>query len=239
MAGMLNRTPFTARGRLIVDPTVGTKVGLITFTPLPPGLAASLNGGGTLSDSLAVPISRCFVGAKPVRPQDFVEPLRILGREFWSDRLTEIDGYGKISQSERAWVDHGTLVSDQLLVGDFVLPESIKTKSFSSETLEIAAPDTIRSLGECTFATTEEEEIHVRFSHFYRALHPDRTLFRQNNRRKYLLCFDSWSEVRGKSIHYQTKSLIGNLDSTPAGRGRRRDRKPPGKRPGPETSSLS
>ena len=178
------------------------------------------------------------MGAKPVRPQDFVEPLRILGREFWSDRLTEIDGYGVISQSERAWIDHGTLVSDQLLVGDFELPE-IKTKSFSSETLEIAAPDTIRSTGDCTFATTEEEEVHVRFSHFYRALHPDRTLFRENNRRKYLLCFDSWSEVRQNAIHYQTKSLIGNLDPAPAGRGGPPHRKSPGQLSGPETSSLS
>ncbi len=238
VAGTLNRTHFTAHGRLAVNPTVGTKAGRITFTPLPRGLAASPNGAGTLADSLSVPIGRCFVGAKPVRPQNFVEPLRILGREFWSDRLTEIEGCGTISQSERAWVDHGTLVSDQLLVGDFELPE-IATKSFSSEVLEIAAPDTMRSTGECTFATTDGKEIRVRFSHFYRALHSDRTLFRENDRRKYLLCFDSWSEVRRNVITYRTKSLIGDLDSPPAGRGGRPHRKSPGKNPGSETSGPS
>ena len=35
VTGTLNRTHFTASGRLAVDPTVGTKVGHITFKPLP------------------------------------------------------------------------------------------------------------------------------------------------------------------------------------------------------------
>jgi len=212
VAGTLNGTEFTAKGRLRVDPAVGVKQGSITFTPLPRGLAASPNGGGSIADSICVPVSRCFVGAKPVRPRNFLEPLRLLGEEFLSNRLTRIEGHGAIAQTERSRLSGGTLYSSQLLLGDFDLPE-IRTKSFSTEVLEVSAPDTMMSTGECTLQTPTGRELQVQFSHVYRALAPDRGLFRAHHGGRYVLCFDSSSEVRGRVITYRTKSVIGTLES--------------------------
>ncbi len=224
VVGTLNNTPFRAKGRLKVDPAFGTKSGTVVFDPLPPGLTHSDSGGGSIADGICVPVGRCFVGARPIPPRGFVEPLKLLGGDFVSNRLTRL-GYhhGTISQTEIARVSQETLRSDQLLSGELDLPP-IQSKSFSTEILEVLEPDVLVSKGGVTLVTDEGREIPVRFSHVYRTLEPNRRLFRTHHGTKYVLCYDSTSTVRGQSIRYDTQSVIGNL--RPVGqRGRKASRR--------------
>jgi hypothetical protein len=203
VAGILNFEYFAARGTLLVDGEKGTKSGRVTYDPYPGGV-------GPGPDCTLFQTTRCFVGAKPEGPEPFVGPLELLGREFVSERMTTVGRSGVVSLSERTRFERGTLFTDLTAVGKFRVPY-IRGVGPLHEIIKVADHDTLVSRGRYTLVTKTGRSIPVRYTHFYRALNPNRRLFGQLRDRVYLLSAEISTKARGRAVEYTSHSTVSFL----------------------------
>lgn len=200
VAGILNGLVFGGQGTLEVDITQGTKTGTITYDLLPRGLVAG-------PDCMMVSTGKCFVGAKPTEGRGFVGPLDLLGRKFKSMRSTNVGRFGTFSISETGSYKGGVLRADLTGVGTTKVRE-VRGLGPLREVITITGPDTMVGEGRYTLLVGKRGSIPVRYTHFYRALRPDRRLFRRMKGRKFLLRATISTQVHGRRLEDQSRSTI-------------------------------
>jgi hypothetical protein len=200
VAGLLNGLQFGGQGSLTVDTAEGTKTGTITYDPLPPGLTAG-------PDCMVVSTGKCFVGAKPTEGRGFVGPLDLLGRKFKSMRSTSVGRFGTFSISETGSYKGGVLRSDLTGVGTSRV-RRVRGLGPLREVIKVTGPNTMVGEGRYTLLVGTRGSIPVRYTHFYRALRPDRKLFRRMRGRKFLLRAIISTKIRGRRLIYRSRSTI-------------------------------
>jgi len=199
VSGNVNGESITASGSLTVDETSGTKSGDVTVNQ--PG------GSSTIApDSFAVPMPRCFVGARSVTP-DVVNPLRLLGTRFVSLRVTDFRSAGQLSLTEHATLAKGTLTSHQLVVGE-VRHERVENVTGIREVIEVAGPAHLSAVGSYFLETVSGKKLPVTYHHFYRTFTPNPRLFEAHKKKKFLLNARVHSTYRGQVVSVSTNSTV-------------------------------
>lgn len=208
VTGTVNGQSVNAQGTLTVDGTQGTKSGTVTYSQ-----AQNPSGVTPGPDTTVLSTGRCFIGAKKLGDADFVGPLELLGREFISLRVTTLGRFGTISISERAFRVGRTLRSELTAVGEFKGPK-VRGMGPLREVITVAGSDTLVSKGRYTLLTARRP-IVVRYSHFYRSLHPDRRLFGRHLGRTFLLRADISPRLRdrGRTLVYHSRSTLRRITS--------------------------
>jgi hypothetical protein len=200
ISGIIDNKPVSGVGVLAVDNKGGTKDGTIAYTsPPPPGTP-----GG---DSLPAGTTRCFIGATHLGKDHFVGPLELLGREFVSVRSTDLGRAGYVSLSETATRDGSELRSWLTVVGVLRAPAGHGIGPLS-ERITVHKNGTLISEGRYTLTPKKGRPLPVHYTHFYRALRPDRRLFRRLHGRVYLLRATVKSSGRGKKVKVHTSSTL-------------------------------
>ena len=201
--GLLNRTLINGRGTLNVNSETGTKAGTVTYTSPPPQ-------GSPGGDTLPIGTSRCFVGAKHVGRDRFVDPLDLLGREFVSVRYTTVDQRGTASLSETARTVKGVLHSTLTVVGSVDTP-ALRGNGPLTERITVSKEGTLVSEGRYSLITKGRRSIRVRYTHFYRSLQPNRELFRRLDGQVYLLRAEVSTRRVGRTLVCRTISTLRRL----------------------------
>jgi hypothetical protein len=203
VSGTVNGQPVSAQGTLTVDSSQGTKSGTVTYSP-----PQDPNGVTPGPDTTVISTGKCFVGAKKLGDGDFVGPLELLGREFVSLRLTTMGRFGTFGVSEKASFTGHTLRSELTAVGEFRGPKVLGMGPLR-EVITVSGADTLVTKGRYTLLTARRP-IVVRYSHFYRALHPDRRLFGRLRGRAFLLRADISPKLRdrGRTLVYYSRSTL-------------------------------
>jgi hypothetical protein len=200
ISGIIDNKPVSGLGVLTVNSAGGTKDGTIIYTnPPPPGTP-----GG---DSLPAGTTRCFIGASHVGKDHFVGPLELLGREFVSVRSTDLGRAGYVSLSELATRVGNELRSTLTVVGVLKAPAGHGIGPLS-ERITVHKDGTLVSEGRYSLTRKKGRPIPVYYTHFYRALRPDRRLFRRLHGRVYLLRATVKSSGRGKKVTVHTTSTL-------------------------------
>jgi len=178
LTGVINDGSFTASGTLTVDSVAGTKQGVIT-TDLADAVFS------VCPDGYAIPMPRCFVGAKPVHGQRLTNPVELLGRRFISRRTTNF-GDGTLTHFEEATVAGGVLTSKQVVHGR-VQHATVSKVSGVRERIEVRPPNQLHCVGRYVLELDGGGRIPVGYEQDYFSLSPNRRLFQANRKRKYLL----------------------------------------------------
>ncbi len=200
ISGVLNGRPFGARGRLRVDSCTGTKDGTITYSTPPAGVTVG-------PDSTIASTGRCFVGARPSGAARMNGPMKLLGREFVSLRVTSLGRYGNVSISERARITRGVLRSELTALGEYRIPV-VRGMGPLRETIRVEGDGTLVSSGRYTLLRPHGRPIHVRYLHFYHPTNPDRRLFGRWRGRTFVLRASISVRVRGRTLVYHSGSTI-------------------------------
>ena len=197
--GVLNGQPLCAHALLSVNSKTGVKSGKVEYTCRPPRRRVRME--------MVIITGRCHIGALPDPTAPFVGPQELLGREFVSFRLSTVGRYGSLGVSERALFRGDTLYSDLNTVGELQMPP-VTAIGPLRETITVVGDDTLVSEGRYSFARARGPPIRVRYTHYYRALHPNRRAFRRLQGAVFLLQVKFANKVRGSNLLYHSTSII-------------------------------
>jgi len=202
LSGTINGQSVTASGTLSVDETTGTKSGNVSVNQ-PPGSASCG------PDGYAVPMPRCFIGARPVKP-NVVNPLRLLGRRFDSVRVTDLGSAGWVAHTEHASLAKGTLTSRQSIFGEMRHGRVTKVTGIR-EVIQVAGPGHLSAEGRYTLVIGSgrtAKKIPVTYRQSYRTATPDRKLFGAHKNKKFLLKAEVRPNHHGQVVSVRTNSTI-------------------------------
>ncbi len=200
LTGNVNNQPVTASGTLVVDPRAGTKTGDILVNQ-PPGSVT------VFPDGYAIPMPKCFVGARPAHSTKLVNPLRLLGRRFVSLRVTSLGPLGTLSHCEQASLTGNTLTSTQVVFGK-LRHDQVRKVARVRETIAVSGPDHLTSKGSYSLETHSGKVIPIRYQQVYRSLTPNAPLFHSHKHKKFLLKAEVHPVHRGKVVSIDTNSTI-------------------------------
>lgn len=203
ISGLLNHTLILGHGTLTVDSTTGTKYGTVTYSSPPPQ-------GSPGGDTVPIGTSRCFIGARHVGRERFVDPLDLLGREFVSVRYTTIGRRGTASLSETARTVKDVLHSTLTVIGRVATP-ALQSTGPLTERIKVSKEGTLVSEGRYSLITKGGRSIRVRYTHFYRSLKPNRNLFRRSDGQVFLLRAEVTTRRVGRTLVCRTKSTLRRL----------------------------
>jgi hypothetical protein len=199
VSGTVNDQQVFATGMLVVDESVGTKIGNITVSE-PRGFST------VLPDCFSVPMPKCFVGAKPAS-RKVVNPLRLLGSNFVSMRVTDLGRAGRLSQTEHVSLAGHTLTSQQVVFGH-VKHEPVAKVDQIREVIVASGWGHLTGIGRYTLVTESGKKIPVRYEHSYRTLVPNERLFHAHKNKKFLLKARLDSTRHGQVVSVRAKSTI-------------------------------
>jgi hypothetical protein len=200
ISGILNDRPFRAEGSVSVNNATGVKTGEFRFHPPPLWM-------GEGPDPLCKMTTRCFVGARWVGPKPSVGPLDLLGKKFYSLRVTVEGGYGSLSAAETARIVGRTLYSEIVEVGRLKRP-AVKSVGPLRELITVGRDGTLVGHGSYSLLSGRRRDIPVRYLHLYRPTRPDMRRFRAYRNTAYLLRAKFEMDKLGARVRYTSQSTI-------------------------------
>lgn len=200
VSGVLNGAPLAATGTLTVDAGAGTKDGTVVYETTPGAVAPG-------PDCTVFSTGRCFVGARKLGRTPFVGPLELLGREFVSMRVTRLGRFGTVSISENGSIERTTLRSELTTVGEYRGPRT-RAMGPLRETIRVLGNETLSASGRYSLIPSRGRPIPATYVQFYRPLRPNHRLFARLQGTAFLLRAELSTSVRGKTLHYHSRSTI-------------------------------
>ncbi len=199
VSGIVNNQAVFVSGSLDVDATAGIKSGVVNVNQADDFVTIS-------PDGYAMPMPRCFVGARPI-DSGMVNPLRLLGTHFVSQRITDFGSGRQLSQGEHATLRGHTLHSTQIVFGRVPRPRVAKVARIR-EVLEFTSPSHLSAVGRYSLETASGGTIPVRYRQLYEAFRPNLRLFRAVRKKKFLLKAEVCPTYRGRVVKIRTKSTL-------------------------------